>query len=78
MRCFHLFKVKKHDSWLKNTRAASTGVWSHVLVSCALAVVEEGSEATAVEVVQDGQQEALVELKGCGKLTGEEEDEGSG
>lgn len=44
-------------------------VCAYVLVSSTFAVVEEGSEATAVQVVQDGQQEALIELKGCGKLT---------
>lgn len=44
------------------------GVGSYVLVSGALTVVEERPEATAVEVIQDGQQEALIELKGCGEL----------
>lgn len=39
-----------------------------MLVSGALAVVEEGPEAAAVQVIQDGQQEALVELEGCGEL----------
>lgn len=49
---------------------------SYVLLSRALAVVEEGAEAAAVEVVQDGQQEALVELEGRRKLRGEEERRG--
>lgn len=44
---------------------------SYVLVSCTLTVVEEGPEAAAVEMIQDGQQEALIELKGCRKLRGE-------
>lgn len=49
-------------------RLKITSVRSYVLVSCALAVVEKSSKATAVEVVQDGQQKALIELKSSGKL----------
>lgn len=41
---------------------------AYVVVSRALAVEEESPETTAVEMVQDGQQEVLVELKGCRKL----------
>lgn len=48
---------------------------AYVLVSCALAVVEERSEATAVEVIQDCQQQALVELKGRRELKGEKTNE---
>lgn len=42
-----------------------------MLVSYALAVVQEGPEATAVEVIQDGQQEMLVKLEGRRKLRDE-------
>lgn len=43
-----------------------------MLVSCALTVVEECPKATAVEMIQDCQQEALIKLKGCRKLRAEE------
>lgn len=39
-----------------------------MLVSCILTVVEESPKATAVEMIQDCQQEALIKLKGCRKL----------
>lgn len=45
-------------------------VQSYVLVSCALTVVEKSSEATAVEMVQDCQQQSLIKLKGCRELKG--------
>lgn len=38
-----------------------------MLVSCTLTVVEESPEATAVEMIHDCQQEALIELKSCWK-----------
>lgn len=44
---------------------------SYMLVSYALAVVQEGPEATAVEVIQDRQQEMLVKLEGRRELRGE-------
>lgn len=50
-------------------------VEAYVLVSCTLTVVEEGSKATAVEVIQDCQQQALVKLKGCRELKGNERNE---
>lgn len=43
-----------------------------------LAVVEEGSKQAAVEVVQHGDQEELVELKRCWKLEEGEGGEGGG
>lgn len=43
-------------------------VHSYVLVSCALTVVEKSSEAATVEMIHDCQQQALIELKGCGEL----------
>lgn len=33
------------------TTLVSISIWSYVLVSCTLAVVEEGSKTTAVEVI---------------------------
>lgn len=54
-------------------RPKAPNVSSYVLVSGALAVVEESPEAAAVEVIQDGQQEALVELEGCRELERREE-----
>lgn len=42
-----------------------------MLVPCTLTVVEERPKAAAVQVIQDGQQEALIELKGCRKLVEE-------
>lgn len=42
-----------------------------MLVSYVLAVVQEGPEATAVEVIQDRQQEMLVKLEGRRELRGE-------
>lgn len=42
-----------------------------MLVSYALAVVQEGPEATAVEVIQDRQQEMLVKLEGRRELRDE-------
>lgn len=45
---------------------------SYVLVSCTLTVVEESPEATAVEMIQDCQQEALIKFKGRRELRGEE------
>lgn len=44
---------------------------SYMLVSYALTVVQEGPEATAVEVIQDRQQEMLVKLEGRRELRGE-------
>lgn len=49
-------------------------VQSYVLVSCALTVVEESSEAAAVEMIHDCQQQALIELKGCRELKGDQTD----
>lgn len=46
-------------------------LYSYMLVSYALAVVQEGPEATAVEVIQDRQQEMLVKLEGCRELRDE-------
>lgn len=42
--------------------------YSYMLVSYALAVVQEGPKATAVEVIQDRQQEMLIKLEGRRKL----------
>jgi len=44
---------------------------SYMLVSCTLTVVEESPKATAVQMIQDCQQEVLIKLKGCRKLRGE-------
>lgn len=46
-----------------------------MLVSCTFTVVEESPKATAVEMIQDCQQEALIKLKGCRKLRGEKRSE---
>lgn len=43
-----------------------------MLVPGTLTVVEECPEATAVEMIQDCQQQTLIKLKGCRKLRGEE------
>lgn len=42
-----------------------------MLVSCTFTVVKESPEATAVEMIQDCQQQVLVKFKGCRKLRGE-------
>ena len=42
-----------------------------MLVSCTLTVVEESPKTTAIEMIQDCQQEALIKLKGCRKLRGD-------
>lgn len=47
-------------------------VQTYVLVTCALAVVEKSSEAATVEMIQDCQQQALIELKGCRELKGDQ------
>lgn len=39
-----------------------------------LAVIQEGAKQAAVEVVQHGDKEELVELKGCWELQSERED----
>ena len=49
-----------------------------MLVSCTLTVVEESPKATAVEMIQDCQQEALIKLKGCGELKRERGEEEKG
>lgn len=54
-----------------NLEQEAVYVKSYVLVSCALTVVEEIPKATAIQMIQDCQQEALIKLKGCRKLRGE-------
>lgn len=44
---------------------------TYLLVSYTLTVVEESPKATAVEMIQDCEQEMLIELKGCRKLRGQ-------
>lgn len=55
-----------------NTGQAVFYVQSYMLVSCTFTVVEESPKATAVEMIQDCQQQALIKLKGCRKLSSEE------
>lgn len=55
----------------KSTRSGGMSARSYVLVPCAFAVVKKRSEATAVEVIQDCQKQALVKLKGCWELKGD-------
>lgn len=45
---------------------------AHLFGSLHLAVEEEGAKQAAVQVVQDGDQEMLVEFKGIGELWREE------
>lgn len=43
-----------------------------MLVSSTLTVVQESPKATAVEMIQDCQQQTLIKLKGCRKLREDE------
>lgn len=66
--------------WANIVACAWVGIsaQAYVLVSRTLTVVEEGSKATAVEVIQDCQQQALVKLKGRRELKGNERNETAG
>lgn len=66
-------KKRKKDELVKPAWQHRTDpVLSHpyMLVSCTLTVVEESPKSTAVEIIQDGQQEALIKLKGSRELQG--------
>lgn len=62
------YKVQSLHAYCRTTQNGHLNVQSYMLISCTLTVVEESPEATAVEMIQDCQKKALIELKGCRKL----------